>query len=157
VEGALTKYDYQVIERKADRCEYAEQAVYIEGEAIGKPIWICQDKTCKDHLGRAGGSNVTTLSSGAASATNPLAGKERKQELFDLKVDETVRKRVFGEAFRTYSYPLDREQLNAVASEFFRRITTHDQTTIFTVLGYDEKATASLRCNESKMFAEIEK
>lgn len=156
-EGVLTRYEYEVIERKADRCDYAEQAIVAEGDKSGRAVWICREKSCKDHLGRAGSINVTTLSSGSSSAQNPMAGKERKQELFDLRVDDIVRKRVFAEALKTYSFPLDREQLNVVASEFFRRITSYDQRTIFAVLGKDETASSTMRGNESKMLAEIKK
>jgi ParB family chromosome partitioning protein len=159
IEGALTRYEYEQIERKGDRCEYAEQAVVAEGERIGRAIWICREPTCKDHLGRAGSTNVTTISSGptGTSAANPMAAKERKQELFDLRVDDVVRRRVMAEAMQTFSYPLDRAQLNAVAKEFFRRITSYDQRTIFAVLGKEEKEGNSIRVSESKMLAEIEK
>lgn len=152
-EGVLTRYDYEEIERKADRCEYAERGVFVEGQQIGRTIWICREKTCKDHLGKAGTSTVSTISSGAV---NPLAGKERRQDLFDARVAEEVRKRVFAEAVKTFSFPLQRAELNTVASQFFRRITSFDQSTIFTVLGWDEQKSRSVRGDERKMLAEIE-
>ncbi len=36
VKDALGTGDYRVLEKKADRCEFAEQAVYAEGQQIGQ-------------------------------------------------------------------------------------------------------------------------
>lgn len=136
VKEALGTGDYRVLEKKADRCEFAEQAVYAEGQQIGQVIWICRDRTCKDHLGRVGVSHSSSASTNRASSSSQDGeGAEkrnrRKQELFDIKVNEEVRKRVMREALKTYGFPFERAHLNEVAKEFFRRIPSDDQRTIY--------------------------
>jgi ParB family chromosome partitioning protein len=160
LENVLTRYHYEEIERRGVKCEFAEKAVMAEGSRIGRVVTICREPTCKDHLGKAGApssNNSSSGESGESGKLNLLTVRERKQELFDMRVDEAVRLRVFGEAVKTYTYPLDREQMNTVASQFFRRITSEDQRTILTVLEWPEDKINSLRYNESKMLAEIEK
>ena len=135
---ALGVDQYQVLEKKADRCEFAEKAVTADGTEVGKVKWICREADCKDHLGRV--REPRQYSSSVPSATtSPEQRHERKQELFDLKVDEIVRKRVFGEAIKTFAWPLDRARLNEAVKEFYRRIPSSDQQTICEVFGWSEK------------------
>jgi ParB family transcriptional regulator, chromosome partitioning protein len=145
----LTRSRYEIIEDGQERCEYAEQSVYVEGASTGKTVLICREATCKDHLGRVRGhANVAvSRSAGGETESQDAAAKRhaRKQELFDIKVDEEVRKRVMREALTTYTHPLDRETLNAVALAHFRRIPASDQRTIIEVFGCTDEESSALR------------
>lgn len=158
VEGAevLTAGNYELIARRADRCEFAEQAVYAEGQQIGQVKWVCREPTCKDHKGRVrdGGTHLRSAAAGGGAQT-PAARRERKQELFDIRVDEQVRKRVMAAAIQTFSFPLEREQLNRIAAQFYRRIPSNDQRTIIEVFGMDEKQANALRNDEAKTGAAL--
>jgi len=159
-ENSIGKSDYQQIEKKADRCEYAEQAVYAEGEEVGRVTWICREKTCKDHMGRVGASYSSSTSSTSGSSRNgdsPEKRNKRKQEIFDIKVDEIVRKRVMKEALQTYKWPLERAHLNEVVKEFFRRIPSDDQRTICEVFGWKEDLATKLRYDQSVALDELAK
>ncbi|MDQ3254391.1 MAG: ParB/RepB/Spo0J family partition protein, partial [Acidobacteriota bacterium] len=99
IEGkeVLTRPQYQLLEKKAGRCQNAEQAVYADGEAVGQVKWICREPTCKDHMGRVRDTYAgATSNAGGLSATSPESRNKRKQELFDIRVDEIVRKRVMA-------------------------------------------------------------
>jgi hypothetical protein len=158
--GSIGKSDYQQIEKKADRCEYAEQAVYAEGEEVGRVIWICRERGCKDHMGRVGASHSSVTASTSSSSANgdsPEKRNKRKQEIFDIKVDEIVRKRVMKEALQTYKWPLERAHLNEVAKEFFRRIASDDQRTICEVFGWEEDLASKLRYDQGAVLGEVAK
>ncbi|HKQ08145.1 MAG TPA: ParB/RepB/Spo0J family partition protein [Blastocatellia bacterium] len=157
---SLGKSDYQQIEKKADRCEFAEQAVYAEGDEVGRVIWICRAKSCKDHMGRVGASYSSSTSSTSSNSRNgdsPEKRNKRKQEIFDIKVDEIVRKRVMKEALQTYKWPLERGHLNEVAKEFFRRIASDDQRTICEVFGWSDDLASKLRYDQPAVLREIAK
>lgn len=143
-ETVLGRDKYLLLQTKADRCEFAEQAVVMDGSDIGKAKWICSESSCKDHLGKV--REVTrTYSNNGLSSIQPEDRNRRKQELFDIKVDEIVRKRVLGEAIKTFSWPLERKYWDDIAKEFFRRISSEDQRTILEVLGLGEKEAEKLR------------
>jgi ParB family chromosome partitioning protein len=156
---ALGRSGYQQIEKKADRCQYAEQAVYGEGEQIGKVVWICREKGCKDHMGRVGSSYLSTgsASSRSSSTDSPEKRNKRKQEIFDIKVDEKVRKLVMTEAIKTYPWPLDRAHLNEVVKEYFRHIPSDDQKTICEVFGWNEDLATKLRYDNGAVLSELSK
>ena len=155
-EEAIGRDGYQALEKKADRCEYAERAVYADGAEIGKVKWICREATCKDHLGRV--REPRQHSSGVPSGTSsPEVRHERRQELFEIRVDEIVRKRVMGEALKTFAWPLDRAHLNEAAKEFFRRIPSSDQQTICEVFGWSEQKKAKLRFDDEAVLQELAK
>jgi hypothetical protein len=142
--GTLSREQYQIIEKKSGRCEHAEAAVFADGNEIGGVKWICRERACKDHLGRSRESY--THSPGGASRPASSDGRnQRKQELFDVKVDEIVRKRVMREAVSTFAWPLDRAHLNEAVKEFFRRIPSSDQRTICEVFGWEEQGSGTLR------------
>ena len=152
----INKDQYQMLEKKADRCRFAEQAIYADGADIGQAKWICREAACKDHLGRV--VELRSYSSGNVSrASTPGDHNRRKQELFDIKVDEVVRKRVFGEAIKTFSWPLDRIHLNEVAKEFFRRIPSDDQKTIYEVFGWNDEEVSKLRYDNEAVVQELAK
>lgn len=157
---SLGTHQYRVLEKKADLCEFAEQAVYAEGDQIGQVRWICRDKTCKDHLGRADMSHsLSTNGTGGTSHNGDAldSRNKRKQELFDIKVDEEVRKRVMKDAIKTYNWPLERKHLNEVVKEFFRRIPSDIQKTVCEVFGWDEGLATELRYDQSAVLRELSK
>lgn len=142
--NALSKGAYQILEKKSDRCENAERAIVADGTEIGQVRWICGEQNCKDHLGRK--SDYRSESGYSASNANQSEDRrKRKQELFDIKVDECVRLRVMKEALKTYTWPLERTHLNEIAKEFFRRIPSDDQRTICEVFGWEEKESTRFR------------
>ncbi|MBK6799540.1 MAG: hypothetical protein IPG76_22905 [Acidobacteria bacterium] len=152
IEETLGIDQYQVLEKKADRCEFAEKAVIADGTEVGKVKWICREADCKDHLGRVREprQHSSNIHSGT---TSPVERHERKQELFDLKVDEVVRKRVMGGAIKTFAWPLDRAHLNEAIKEFFRRIPSSDQQTICEVFGWSEQE--KLRFDDDAVLKEL--
>lgn len=150
----LGRDQYQILPKKADRCAYAEQSVQADGGEIGQVKWICREPGCKDHLGRVRESR--SYSSGSApSASLPEERHERKQELFDLKVDEAVRKRVMGEALNAFAWPLDRKHLNEAVKEFFRRIPASDQKTVCEVFGWNEETAGRVRFDGEAVLQEL--
>lgn len=154
-ENVLGRDKYQLLQNKADRCEFAEQAVLADGTEIGKAKWICLDTTCKDHLGKVREA-TRHYESNALHSSQPMDRTRRKQELFDIKVDEIVRKRVLGEAVKTFTWPLERKYLDAIAKEFFRRIPSGDQHTILEALGIGEKEADKLRFDEEGILRKLE-
>jgi ParB/RepB/Spo0J family partition protein len=155
-EGTLSLDQYQPLEKRADRCEYAEQAVYDDGVNVGKVQWICREPSCKDHLGRVR-EVYTPVTNGAPPADTSEARHARKQELFDIKVDELVRKRVMAEALKTFTWPLERKHLDEVVKEFFRRIPTDVQKTICEVFGWDKQFAGKLAFDNAAVLAELAK
>jgi hypothetical protein len=152
--GVLSRDQYQVLERKAGRCEHAEQAVYADGPEIGQIKWICRDATCKDHLGRVPEYRSYTNGRGLRSSATEDRNR-RKQELFEIKVDEVVRKRVMKKAIKAWSWPLDRADLNHAVKEFFRRIPSEHQLTICEVFGWEKNTADKLRFDEEAMLHKL--
>jgi len=145
---------FEPIERKADRCEFAEPAVCVDRQHFGQTKWICREATCKDHMGR--GPQVRSHGIGKAAHGTPNEKHQaRKQELFDIKVDEVVRKRVMMEALKSFAWPLDRAHLNEAIKEFFSRIPGEHQKTIGEVLGMEAKAAERLRLNETALLNQL--
>jgi hypothetical protein len=152
--GVLSRDHYQILERKASRCEHAEQAVLADGPEMGQVKWICREATCKDHLGRV--SEYRSYSSGRGPRSSaPEDRNRRKQELFDIKVDEVVRKRVMKEVIKAWSWPLDRTDLNEAVKEFFHRIPSEHQRTICEVFGWEKDAAGKLRFDEEVMLRKL--
>lgn len=152
--------DYQLIEKRGVRCEHAEQAIFADGEEVGRVKWICRVKSCKDHLGRVNSYSQpisTGKGGGIADAKSLESRNKRRQEIFEIKVNEGVRKRVMREALKTYSWPLERIHLNEIAKEFFRRIPSDDQQTITEVFGIEIEIDSGFRRDETVMLAELEK
>jgi ParB family chromosome partitioning protein len=146
---AIGRDQYQPLEKKVDRCEHAEQAVVADGPEIGHVRWVCREKGCKDHLGRVRDSYARS-SGGPVSHNAPSKDRNhRKQELFDIKVDEEARKRVMREAIKTFAWPLDREHLNEAIKEFFRRLPSDVQKTAGEVFGWSSQEAEKLRLNSS--------
>jgi len=153
--GAIGRDQYQPLEKKADRCEHAEQAIVVDGPEIGQVRWICRERSCKDHLGRVRESHSYSSSGPVSRNASPKDRNRRKQELFDIKVDEVVRKRVMAEALKTWSWPLDRTHLDEAVKEFFRRIPSEHQRTIYEVFGWEKEATAKLRFDDASALRKL--
>lgn len=152
--GVVKRDQFEPIERKADRCEFAEPAVCADHQHFGQTKWICREATCKDHQGRA--PEVRSHGNGKSSNGKPAAAHyERKQELFDIKVDEAVRKRVMAEALKSFTWPLDRAHLNEAIKEFFRRVPSEHEKTIFEVIGLETETAERLRLNESALLDQL--
>ncbi|MBS1792091.1 MAG: hypothetical protein JST85_30575 [Acidobacteria bacterium] len=126
----------------------------MDGSDIGKAKWICAEARCKDHLGKVREA-TRTYSSNGSHAKEPENRNRRKQELFDIKVDEIVRKRVLGEVIKTFSWPLERKYLDEIAKEFLRRIPADDQRTILEVLGLGETEAGKLRFDHEGMLSKL--
>lgn len=152
----LGRDQYQLLEKKADRCQSAEQAIAADGPDIGKVKWICREAACKDHLGRVAELRSYSSSNGSRPATPEDRG-QRMQELFDIKVDEVARKRVIQEAIKTFASPLERRHLNEAAKEFFRRIPSDDQKTICEIFGWNDEETGKLRYDNEAVLQELAK
>jgi ParB family chromosome partitioning protein len=153
--GAIGREQYQVIEKRADRCQYSEQAVVADGTEVGQTRWICREKDCKDHLGRVRESYTSSSSAAGRLIAQPKDRNRRRQELFDIKVDEAVRKRVMREALKAWSWPLDRTSLNEGVKEFFRRIPSEHQRTICEVFGWEKEAAGKSRFDEDKALGRL--
>lgn len=151
-EDLLGVDQYQVLEKKADRCQFAEKAVAADGAEVGKVKWVCREPECKDHLGRVREPRQHS-SSIPSGTTSPAERHERRQELFEIRVDEIVRKRVFGEALKTFAWSLERAYLNEAVKEFYRRIPSSDQQTICEVFGWSEKE--KLRFDDEAVLKEL--
>lgn len=156
--GTLSRDQYHPIEKKAKRCAFAEQAVFDDGAAVGKVKWICREKTCKDHLGRIPDTQpaLPVTNGKTTSAREPAdAHHARKQELFNIKVDELVRRRVFAEAIKVLTWPLERKHLNEAVKEFFRRIPADVQKIICEVFGWNEELKGKLRFDDGAVLKEL--
>lgn len=153
-EGALSQGQYELLRKKADRCEHAVQAVYVDGAEIGQVKWVCYEQSCKDHLGRVR-ETYAPRANGTSSTAAPADRSARKQELFDLKVDEVVRKRVMKQALVTFAWPLDRRHLNEAVKEFFRRLPSDVEKTVCEVFGWDGELATRLRFSDETVLKEL--
>ena len=152
--GVVKRDQFEPIDRKADRCQFAEPTVCVDRQHFGQTKWICREATCKDHLGR--GPEVRSHSNGKAGSGTPTETHlARKQELFDIRVDEAVRKRVMGAALKSFTWPLDRAHLNEAIKEFFHRIPGEHQKTISEVMGMEAEETERLRLNDSALLDQL--
>jgi hypothetical protein len=70
-------------------------------------------------------------------------------------VDEEVRKRVMKEAIRTWSWPLDRRDLNIAIKEFFHRIPSEHQRTIYEIFGWEGNGAGKLRFDEAAVLHKL--
>jgi hypothetical protein len=70
-------------------------------------------------------------------------------------VDEKVRKLVMAEALKTYSWPLDRADLNEAVNQFFSRVPSEHQETIIEVLGWGKGEDGKLRFDEKAILGKL--
>jgi len=67
-DGIIGRDEYQLIDRRADRCEHAEQAICTDGSEIGQVKWICREPTCKDQGAALGRTAMLRNSTGIGKA-----------------------------------------------------------------------------------------
>jgi ParB family chromosome partitioning protein len=150
--GVLMRPEYKIIEKDKGKCEFTVRGVMIEGASIGKVVKVCVTRTCKDHFSQY-------IESGRHDRGKAVPEKkrlERKQEIFDIKVADKVRERVFDEAYRSFGPKLPRPWLERVATTFFRRIPNNDATVINRVLGRTgQKNELSTYSDESTNLAKL--
>lgn len=151
----LSRDAYQLLPKRADRCRFAEQAIGIDGAELGRIQWICAERTCTEHWQRANGTPATHASGNGKASSQPPDRERRRQEIFEIRVEEETRQRVMKEALATYTWPLERAQLNSIADEFFRRILPSDQKTICQVLGWEADKTRTLRYTPAQLWERL--
>ncbi|MEN3329086.1 MAG: ParB family transcriptional regulator, chromosome partitioning protein [Acidobacteriota bacterium] len=130
--GTLTTGDYRIVEGK-HKCEHAKTAIATDGEKFGRSIMVCASKKCKDHMGAVSVSSSSSSPSKKNKSTAEF--RERRQELFNLRVAETTRQRILKEALAKVKWPLNRRWLNAVAVELLGRTPTKLVSIVNEVLG----------------------
>jgi ParB family chromosome partitioning protein len=151
-DGAFGRDEFSIIEKKGARCESSRPAVFVQGERRGQRAWACADPQCKDHRGRKSTSSSSSTR-GAGAEKSPAEKdklRKRKQELFDARVSEPVRRRVLKALLdkinpETYAdipgavvWPLGRDYFVRMAAEHFRRITSDTQGVMYELLGWTE-------------------
>jgi hypothetical protein len=62
---------------------------------------------------------------------------------------------VMKEAIRTWSWPLDRRDLNIAIKEFFHRIPSEHQRTIYEIFGWEGNAAGKLRFDEAAVLHKL--
>lgn len=133
---------YQAVTGKG--CQFAVPAIIVENErgrehrgAVGQQIRVCVTKSCKDHAGRV---NAVRDTGGYQRETKSVAEvRRRKQELFDLKVNELTRQAIFRDALAklpTFGVATKeaRTWLERVALHWLMRIPSHTVEVINLVL-----------------------
>lgn len=90
-EAFLDYHKWAEIKKENDKCEFVEYGVFFNGERTGQQQLICRNPKCKKHLGKYSSSSSSSTDS-EKDAANRLI---RKEEIFDVKVGEAVRKRIF--------------------------------------------------------------
>ncbi|HRJ90058.1 MAG TPA: ParB/RepB/Spo0J family partition protein [Pyrinomonadaceae bacterium] len=74
-------------------CDRMKQGVFVDGEKVGQTALICRDKTCSTHWS-AGQSSLASKTPEDDSENRKI----RKEEIFNAKVAEAVRRRVLKAA-----------------------------------------------------------
>lgn len=88
-------YKYNVAEiKKGNDCEFSEEGVFFNGDRVGQKYRFCRDKKCKKH------NPYDTSSVSSDPEKDREARMIRKEELFDIRVGEPVRKRVLRQAMK---------------------------------------------------------
>jgi ParB/RepB/Spo0J family partition protein len=127
------KGDYVEIARKAVKCKSAQLAIIVYGPERGHTRTVCVDRKCKDHLGKHGSS--ITSGSRSHSTQTPEERNKRKQELFDLRVTEPVRRIGIKRAVETFKWPLKREEFNRVAVRLYDHLPGFTQRVVMELSG----------------------
>ena len=94
-EPFVAQSDYKTV-KTLEECGSGETGVYFNGSRVGQIVHFCRDKQCKTHK-----SNYYS-----SAAEDPEKAREtrlvRKEELFDMRVAEQVRRRVLKKAAETF-------------------------------------------------------
>jgi ParB/RepB/Spo0J family partition protein len=133
----LPRENFHPIASSGEKCANAERGVWGVGASVGKTTWLCRNPECPDHAG------AVRPSRGGAGATRDADADQKKnarrQELFDIKVAEETRRRVFIECLKTYRYPLEFGQQQFVAAAHFERIPTEHRKVLCSLMGWEHK------------------
>jgi ParB/RepB/Spo0J family partition protein len=135
-EGMLGRNSFVVLQKAGERCDSAERGIWGEGPEFGKTAWICRDQECQTHARRVNGHSSSRPSANGRQAKpgGDLQRANRRQEIFDIKVNEAARRMVFKESLPTYTDPLPREMREQVALAFFERLSGHHRKVIEAVI-----------------------
>ncbi len=108
---------------KEDKCESAEEAIFIDGSERGKIIFVCRDKECAKHGIQA---------RQAAAGDNSQAVLRKKQ-----KIEKAFRQKLFGEiSKRVKSLPGDKV-VRIVAWAMWRRVYGDSRRLLLKAAGHD--------------------
>lgn len=145
---ALGKDAYYLIEKKKDRCEHARGAVFVQGSRRGQTASVCTEPKCKDHKGRVSSPSSNTSSGAEKSPAEKKQFYARKQELFDARVAEPVRRRTLNAILEKIHpaatdiddeskvvWPISRDYFARMAVEHFLRIASDTQLVMYEVMG----------------------
>jgi len=114
-----------------DKCQYERTAIYVDGKEPGTTIKVCIEDRCPSHSGRRVSSSTSRgKSSGEKTPAERDKFNQRKQELFDIKVNEKSRKTVMLAVVAKMNDKIDRIWRERIAAEFFLRCPDFDQRTI---------------------------
>jgi len=102
VPGVITQSNFQIVGAR-DRCDFAEKALVVEGEDLGKTLWICGDGKCKEHYG--GRSEYAPSPKEQANRKKEREREEAKRVKFDLVVSNALLK---------VTWPLSEKHLDAL-------------------------------------------
>lgn len=98
----LTSEEYVRIHDTDNACNFAIPAVFLDGYSFGETRVICFDKQCEKHY-RAPSEDSAASIPGEKSEAEKKKFYERKQEIFDIKVGEPVRRQTFREAAQNFT------------------------------------------------------
>lgn len=137
----LRRENFSAIPTAKEKCANAERGVWVGGGAVGKPAWFCRNPECPDHAG-ATHSSRNGGSSGGSHTVPPADRKKknaRKQEIFDIKVAEETRRRVFPEVLKDFDASLSLKDRQSAALAFLDRIPSDHVKVIYQVMRWEYK------------------
>ena len=90
--GVVARDSYTAINNATQKCDFVENAVYADGDAIGKVQAICRSKSCQKH-------SRNSSSSGSANRETKSGEelKARKFELFNIRTANKNRVKVISD------------------------------------------------------------
>lgn len=97
---SLGYYDAKFFTAKKDTCEFAETGVIVDKDRAGQKTFFCRNPKCKKHK-----QSSSYSSSSTGEKTDAERGKfrQRKEEIWNIKVREAVRRTVLSQAAIAFS------------------------------------------------------
>jgi ParB/RepB/Spo0J family partition protein len=138
----LLREKFTPISSAKDKCVNAERGVWGAGASVGKTSWFCRKPECPDHAAAIRSSHNGGSSSGGYHTVSAVERKKknaRKQEIFDIKVAEETRRRVFPEVLKDFDEPLSLKDRQFHAIAFLERIPTEHVKVICQVMRWEYK------------------
>lgn len=103
------KAEFWETSRSKEKCDKSVSAVCVTNDEYGKVLTVCLPSSgCNTHFGKGSGSYVRSASAGSDSSKKSdakaarIQRMERKEEIFDMRVSDIVRKRVFRMAAEAF-------------------------------------------------------